>query len=168
MDSAQVFLDDERGGVFQLGPVVFMDWRHKSDTAPLAAADRAVEAALTSLPSTSATTPPRRLMYVHRVGPDSPIGRATPEVRNAALAHFERTDLHVVAAAIALESTGFAASVIRSAAAGVLLLRPTPIKVHVFDDAAAGLYWVADQGGARFDVAAALHAFARHGLVKGL
>ncbi len=160
--TAQVFLDDERGGVFGFGPIVFIDWRHASSTAPLEAADRAVEVAV------AGAVVERRLCYVHRVAADSPVGRAKPEVRAAALVHFDKHDASVFAAAIALEATGFHASVIRSAAAGVLLLRPTPIKTRVFDDVVDSLQWLAALRPERptFEAQAAIVAFAAHNLLS--
>lgn len=159
--AATIFLNDERGGVFGFGPLVLIDWRHNSSTAPVDAADLAVEAAARF------AGPGRRVAYVHRVSEKSQIGRATPDVRTAALQHFERHDAKVFAAAIALEATGFGASVIRSATAGVLLLRPTPIQTRVFKDAGEGVRWLRSfDAGKDLDVDGALDAFAALGVVS--
>ena len=158
--AAKIFLDDERGGVFVFGPLLLIDWRHPASTAPVDAADLAVEEAARF------AGVGRRVAYVQRVSEKSQIGRATPEVRAAALQHFERHDTKVFAAAIALEATGFGASVIRSAAAGVLLLRPTPIQTRVFKNASEGVRWLHGfDAGKDLDVDGALDAFAALGLV---
>jgi len=162
MSYAQSFLDDERGGVFVYGPVVILDWRHNTSTAIVAAAELAVEAVTKTMSGAG-----RRLCYVQRVAANSPIGRATPEVRSAALQHFEKHDGKVMAAAVAIETTGFAASVVRSATAGVLLLRPTAIQTRVFKDTVEGLRWLGTfEAMAGVDIEAAIDAFAARGLAK--
>jgi len=145
--AAKIFLDDERGGVFVFGPLLLIDWRHPASTAPVDAADLAVEEAARF------AGVGRRVAYVQRVSEKSQIGRATPEVRAAALQHFERHDTKVFA-------------VIRSAAAGVLLLRPTPIQTRVFKNASEGVRWLHGfDAGKDLDVDGALDAFAALGLV---
>jgi hypothetical protein len=152
-DAMQVFLDDETGGVVLVGPVIVMDWRSATATTPIDAAEAACEVAVQRYGAG------RHLLYVQRVGESSPVGRATPAVRSAMMEHFARRDEHVLAAAVVIEATGFAASVIRSATASVLLLRPTPIATHVFQELAAGLRWLSSRPGApSFDVEHTLQA----------
>lgn len=151
--TAQVFLDDDTGGVLLLGPVIVMDWRSASSVAPVDAAEAACDVGVARYGAG------RQLLYVHRVAEGSPIGRATPVVRNAMMAHFARRDHSVLAAAIVIEATGFAASVIRSATASILLLRPTPIVTQVFHELGPAWRWVAGRRGApSFDVEGTLHA----------
>jgi hypothetical protein len=152
-DAKQVFLDDDTGGVLLVGPVLVMDWRSATATSPIDAAEAACEVAVQRYGAG------RRLVYVQRIGEGSPIGRATPPVRSAILEHFARRDEHVLAAAVVIEATGFAASVIRSATASVLLLRPTPIATDVFQTLEAGLGWLSSRPGApAFDLNRTLQA----------
>jgi hypothetical protein len=152
-NTVQVFLDDESGGVLLLGPVIVMDWRSATATSPIAAAEAACDAGVAHYGAG------RRLLYVHRVAEGSPIGRAAPAVRNAMLEHFARRDESVLAAAVVIEATGFSASVIRSATAGILLLRPTPIVTQVFQQLEPAWHWLAARSGApAFDVEKTLQA----------
>lgn len=146
-DAAQVFLDDNDGAVLLFGPVIVMDWRSATSTAPITAAEAACDVGIARYGSG------RRLLYVHRVAEGSPIGRAGPAVRSGMMEHFARRDGNVLAAAVVIEATGFAASVIRSATASILLLRPTPIVTQVFADLSVGWRWLAAREGApAFDV----------------
>src|SRR5690606_6567001 len=85
----------------------------------------------------------RKLLYVHRTPDAGAFSRHGDETRNAVMKHFDRTEPYFRAAALAIETTGFAGTAVRSVTAGVMLVRRTAVKSKVFDDARAAIRWLA-------------------------
>ena len=102
----------------------------------------------------------RRLCYVHRLPTTLFAGRRDPAMRSLMVRHFERNESKVGAAAVAIECGGFAGSLCRSIAAGVLLAGGTRVVTSVFDDAVSGVRWLARRaaGDNVFDADAAIAA----------
>ncbi|MDP2340004.1 MAG: hypothetical protein Q8O67_03515 [Deltaproteobacteria bacterium] len=138
-DELKIQLDGPTGAVASFGPVVYLIWRAHDSLDPINAADVVMERLIERY------GPGRKIFYVQRA-PETD-GRAAyrsdPQVRDAALKHFERHDASVAAAAVAIEAVGFRGSVIRSITAGVLLVRRTAIKTEAFKDARDGVRWLA-------------------------
>jgi hypothetical protein len=137
-DALTIHLDDETGAVCRFGPVVYVVWRDWSSTAPVAAADGAIEEMVGRYGDG------RRLLYVHR-NPDLPgFRRQDRALHQAALDHFDRHEERFLAAAIAHESTGFAGAVVRAISSAVMAIRRTRVRVESFGDARDGVRWAAD------------------------
>jgi hypothetical protein len=84
--------------------------------------------------------------------------------------HFDRTEPYFRAAALAIEATGFAGAVVRSATAGVMLIRRSRVKTKVLDDARVGVRWLATMAtpSAPFDPDAMIEALREHELCRVL
>lgn len=134
-ETLNIYLDDVTGVVATWGPVIFIVWRAHHSTAPIEAAELAVPDLVARYGGD------RRLFYVHRA-PGGAQVKSTPRVMEAAMAHFERVDARVAAAAVAIEADGFAGSIIRSVTAGVLLVRKTAVRSASFKDARDGVRWL--------------------------
>jgi hypothetical protein len=121
--------------------VIYVVWRDVSSTAPIAAADAAIEEMVARYGEG------RRLFYVHRT-PDRPgFQRTSGELRRAAIAHFERQEERFIAAALAMEAKGLAGTMSRAITAGVLLVRKSQVRSEPFVDARDGVRWLAELSG---------------------
>jgi len=136
-DSLQVHLDDATGAVATFGPVIYVVWRAHDSSNNIVVADKAVKQLVAQY------GPGRKLFYVQRAPADGSVVKTKPEVRDAAMNHFEETDEHFWGTAVAIEVEGFAGSIIRSVTAGVMLVRRTTIKTETFKDARQGVRWLA-------------------------
>lgn len=132
-----VHLDDkDSGAVCSFGPVVYVVWRSHASIDCIKHADLAIDRMVKRYGDG------RKLFYVQRAPHSGGIMKANPEVREAAMAHFERHDARFFATAVAIEAQGFSGSVIRSVTAGVLLVRKTAVRTESFKDARDGVRWL--------------------------
>lgn len=157
-----VHLDDDVGVVCSYGPLIYVVWRRHDSTMPIEMADRAIDGLIHRYGDG------RKFFYVHRAPPKTLGVKSEPEVRPRAMKHFEDHDARFVAAAVAIESDGFGASVVRSVSAGVMLVRRTAVKTEVFKDARDGVRWLAEEsrrhpGAVPFDGEGAVAALQRGG-----
>jgi hypothetical protein len=134
-----IHLDSPEGAVVRYGPVLYVVWRAPTPASPVREADEAVRALTRRYGSE------RKLLYVHRAPDTTSFSRHGDEARDAVMKHFDRTEPYFRAAALAIEATGFGGAAVRSITAGVMLVRRTAVKTKVFDDARAGLRWLATQ-----------------------
>ena len=135
-EELKMHLDGPTGAVCTWGPVVYVVWRGLGSHDPIRAADAAI-GELTARYGSG-----RQLLYLHRLPASDRTHRRDPEVLQASLDHFQRQDPYVVAAAVAIETTGFGAAVFRSIGAAVMLVRRTEVKTEMFTDARAGVRWL--------------------------
>jgi hypothetical protein len=133
-----VKLDNASGCVCSFGPVVYVVWRNFDELAMVDAADEMVNA-LAKRYGVG-----RKLFYVNRNPQQREALKQNPALRSAVLKHFERTEALMVGAGIAIEATGFGGSIIRSAAAAVLLLRNSSLPTKTFSDARVAVRWLAE------------------------
>lgn len=138
-DELCVHLDDDCGVVCTYGPALFLVWRRHDSTLPIEVADQAVAGMVAKYGEG------RKFVYVHRAPPKTLGIKSGPEVRTRAMKHFEDHDHRFVAAAVAIESDGFGASVVRSVSAGVMLVRRTLVKTEMFKDSRDGVRWLAQE-----------------------
>ncbi len=136
-DELQVFIDDPQGAVVQFGPVIYVVWRSHDSIKTIEVADQVVK----SMVERYGTG--RKLLYVQRAPREHGMVRTHADVRAAAMRHFEETDQHFLAAAVAIEADGFAGSIVRSVTAGVMLVRRAQVTTQVFNDAKDGVRWLA-------------------------
>ncbi len=160
LDRLDIFLDDGCAGVVTFGPVLVVVWRALYSTAPIEAADLAVEALKARYGAG------RQLLYVHRVPAIGNIVGMHPNLHSAAIQHFERHDDVFSHAAIAIESEGFGGAVLRSIAASVVMMRQTVITTESFKDIGDGIRWLRSkaQPQVAFDADAMLNAMAANGI----
>jgi hypothetical protein len=135
-DALHVELNSPKGACARFGPVVMTVWR-QAEAEVIAAADVAVDAMVKRYGTS------RGLYYVQRVPHLPNMMHSDAATRTAALEHFDRVDPYFQAAAVCIEATGFAASVVRSVSAGVMLVRRSAIKTESFREARAGIRWLA-------------------------
>lgn len=135
-DELIIYLDSDAGAVVSFGPVIYIVWRNHASTECIRHADIAVEKLVARYGAD------RRLFYVQRAPQAANMMRTDSDVRRAAMEHFERTDDHVHAVAVAIEAEGFGGSIIRSVTAGVLLVRRTKLRIESFKDARDGVRWL--------------------------
>ena len=158
-----VQLDSKNGAVVTYGPVVYVVWRNFDDVKVVEAADEVVKNLSRRFGDG------RKLFYCHRTPQRTTMGRQNPEVRDAVLKHFERTENLIVGAAVAIEATGFPGSIIRSATAAVLLVRNPSMATKTFADARDGVRWLGNLSRASnpFDFDGMVRALERSGLSLG-
>jgi hypothetical protein len=133
-----VKLDNASGCVCSYGPVVYVVWRNFDRLETVEAADDVVN----DLHKRYGTG--KKLFYVNRNPQSRDTLRQNPALRSAVMRHFERTEPLMVGAGIAIEATGFGGSIIRSAAAAVVLLRNASLPTKTFNDARAAVRWLGD------------------------
>jgi hypothetical protein len=138
-ETLKMYMDGPTGAVCTWGPVVYVVWRGLASFQPIEAADLAIDTLVERYGDG------RKILYVQRLPerePGAPAFRRDNHVMQGAMAHFERHDPHVVASAVAIESKGFGASVFRSIAGGIMLVRRTEVKTEIFTDAREGVRWL--------------------------
>jgi len=154
MNFLHVHQDNDQGAVASYGPVVFVVWRQH-----VVANFDVIDQAIDELVAREGAG--RRLFYVHRAPAGALQVRNDPSVLARATVHFDRHDPHFAASAVAIESTGFGATIVRSVSAGVMLARRSPVRTELFKDVRMGIRWLADCG-------RTINAFDADDLIAGL